>query len=102
MFPKRSCKPRRHRYEAQSSALRSVDVSAPFRTLHAKLSFRQINVAPFESDDFPATQPSVTAEQHDHIRCRSEGLRRFDESLVFIKIVEAHRVLLDLNESNGA
>jgi hypothetical protein len=94
--------PARQRYVSQTAPLRYGDMPIPIRLPYAQLTIDQIHVAPVKRDHLSASQPGVSAEQHDHMDAPVDRVRPFYEPLIITEVVERSRGLVNRQELDGA
>ena len=84
---------KRHRHVPETAALGDGDMSLPSRPLDTELPLREIHIRPFQRHHLPASEPGLSAEQHNHVCTRVARFCRRHEPFVVVKVVEPHRGL---------
>lgn len=91
IFPDRSCETFSQRHAPKPAALLRRDLPIPVGAPDTNVSPHEVDICPFERDDFAAAQPRVAAQEHDEVRARVEMRRHLDEPFVFIEVMERGR-----------
>src|ERR1700687_2094853 len=77
----------------QPSPLRCRHLTVPVGSLDADLPFAEIDVSPLERDHLATPKARLHTQEPDEVRRPIDRARRYDESFVFVEVVERPRCL---------